>query len=363
MAITKSFVEHTMLKASDLNELVTQANGYVHEIDVKKPDTVDISNYISEGDELPLGCYYVYYGNPTHTLAGRYTYTDTYFIAICISHWEHAHTLAIYTKNAQNKYIYYETFRTDQASTAMERYIASLFSEPPVTYEQDGLMTHQDKQLFDDMVTEVFPLTVGVVSSNAGTLETGSSITPSIVLSVTRKGVNIDITSDMVSVSPNDGSLNAATKTYTGAAISSGSKTYQIAVTQGGQTRSIPNQVFKFLPYVYGGELSSKPADAAAVKAQIESWGSSHGVLSDKTNSIAIYSTGVVPLSANNYYLFAVKGSVNLVCRHAGTDAVVTGCTSGTATIQRVNRSGSDSYSYIIVEKSNSAWSFKITNS
>ena len=328
-----------------------------------KPDTIDISNYISAGDELPLGCYYVYYGNPTHTLAGRYTYTDTYFIAVCISHWEHAHTLAVYTKNSQNQYIYYETFRTNQASTAFEKYIAELFAASPVTYEQDGLMRATDKQLFDDMVTEVFPLTVGVVSSNAGTRETGSSITPSIVLSVTRKGVNIDITSDMVSVSPNDGSLNAATKTYTGAAISSGSKTYQIAVTQGGQTRSIPNQVFKFLPYVYGGELFNKPANAAAVKAQIESWGSSHGVLSDKTNSTAIYSTGVVPLSANNYYLFAVKGSVNLVCRHAGTDAVVTGCTTGTATIQRVNRSGSDSYSYIIVEKSNSAWSFKITNS
>ena len=151
MAITKSFVEHTMLKAQDLNDLVAQANGYVHEVDVKKPDTVDISQYLSENDELPLGCYYVYYGNPTHTLAGRYTYTDTYFIAICISHWDHAHTLAVYTKNAQNKYIYYETFRTDQASTAMERYIASLFTEPPVTYEQDGLMTHEDKQLFDDI--------------------------------------------------------------------------------------------------------------------------------------------------------------------------------------------------------------------
>ena len=36
MAINKTFVEHSILKASDLNELVTQANGYVHETDVKK---------------------------------------------------------------------------------------------------------------------------------------------------------------------------------------------------------------------------------------------------------------------------------------------------------------------------------------
>lgn len=114
-----------------------------------KPDTVDISQYLSAGAELPLGCYYIYYGNPTHTLAGRYTYTDTYFIAVCISHWEHAHTLAIYTKNSQNQYVYYETFRTDQAATAFEKYIASLFAGAPATYQQDGLMSAEDKEIFD----------------------------------------------------------------------------------------------------------------------------------------------------------------------------------------------------------------------
>ena len=353
MAITKSFIEHNILKASDLNELVTQANGYVHEIDVKKPDTVDISNYISEGDELPLGCYYVYYGNPTHTLAGRYTYTDTYFIAICISHWEHAHTLAVYTKNAQNKYIYYETFRTDQASTAMERYIASLFSEPPVTYDQDGLMTHQDKQLFDDMVTEVFPLTVAVASSNAGTREIGTSVTPNIVLGITRKGADVSASAQTTS---SQGTVQSDHKTITGSALTSGTTTYQIAVTQGGQTKSAPNQVFDFMNYMYYGEVSTKPASATAVATLCQN-GSLSKQLSRATTKTS------TNLAANKYYVFAVKGSVNLVCRHAGTDAVVTGCTTGTATIQRVNNSGSDSYSYIIVEKSASAWSFKITNS
>ena len=363
MAINKTFVEHSILKASDLNELVTQANGYVHETDVKKPDKVDISQYHSEGSELPLAAHYTYNGLPTEAFSGHCIETDDDYIAICNYHWDSYYSIFLYVKNEQNKFIFSSQFHNNEAQTTLEQFVADMIAGAPVTHSRNGVMTKEDKAMFDDMVTEVFPLTVGVVSSNAGTRETGSSTTPSIVLSVTRKGVNIDITSDMVSVSPNDGSLNAATKTYTGAVIGSGSKTYQISVSQGGQTRSIPNQVFKFLPYVYGGELSSKPANAAAVKAQIESWGSSHGVLSDKTNSTAIYSTGVVPLSANNYYLFAVKGSVNLVCRHAGMDAVVTGCTTGTATIQRVNQSGSDSYSYIIVEKSQSAWSFKITNS
>ena len=226
--------------------------------------------------------------------------------------------------------------------------------------EEQGQFQSEINQNINDMVSVVFPVTVGIASSNAGTREIGTSITPNIVLDITRKGVDVSSSAQTTS---SQGTVQSDNKTITGSALTSGTTTFQISVSQGGQTVNAPNQVFKFLPYVYGGELSSKPANAAAVKAQIESWGSSHGVLSDKTNSTAIYSTGVVPLSANNYYLFAVKGSVNLVCRHAGTDAVVTGCTTGTATIQRVNNSGSDSYSYIIVEKSQSAWSFKITNS
>ena len=363
MAITKQFQAHTELKAEDLNELIAQSNEFILTEGAKKPDKVDILQYHTEGAELPLAAHYTYGGLPTVTFYGHCNETEQDYIAICTYHCDTFYSIHLYVKNDQNKYVYNSDFHDDNAETTLERSVSNMISGTPVSLTRNGVMTKEDKAMFDDMVTEVFPLTVAVASSNAGTREVGTSTTPIIVLSVTRKGVNIDITSDMLSVSPNDGSLNAATKTYTGAAISSGSKTYQIAVTQGGQTRSIPNQVFKFLNYVYGGELSSKPANAAAVKAQIESWGSSHGVLSDKTNSTAIYSTGVVPLSANNYYLFAVRGSVNLVCRHAGTDAVVTGCTTGTATIQRVNNSGSDSYSYIIVEKSQSAWSFKITNS
>ena len=105
MAINKTFVAHTELKAQDLNDLVSQANGYVGQIDRAKPNTVDIAQYNSEGAELPLASYYVYYGNPTHALAGRYADTDTYFIAVCISHWELSHAIVLYVKNEQNKYI------------------------------------------------------------------------------------------------------------------------------------------------------------------------------------------------------------------------------------------------------------------
>jgi hypothetical protein len=217
-------------------------------------------------------------------------------------------------------------------------------------------MTKEDKAMFDDMVVEVFPLTVGIFASNAGTFEVGDNITPQIVLSITRKGVDVpaaDITENII---PNPAYVSPDKRTISGNQVSSGTTTYQIAVTQGGQTKSVPNQVFDFMNYMYYGEVSTKPASATAVATLCE-----NGTLSKQLSRATTKSN--TNLAANKYYVFAVKGSVNLVCRHAGTEAIVTGCTTETATVQRVNNSGSDSYSYIIVEKSASAWSFKITNS
>jgi hypothetical protein len=226
----------------------------------------------------------------------------------------------------------------------------------PATHTHNGVMTKEDKAMFDDMVAEVFPLTVGVVSSNAGTYEIGTSITPQIVLSITRKGADVPAADITENISPTPVYISPDKRTISGNQVSSGTTTYQIAVTQGGQTKNAPSQVFDFMNYMYFGETSTKPANANAVATLCEN-GSLGKQLSRATTKAS------TNLAANRYYVFAVKGSVNLVCRHAGTDAVVTGCTTGTATIQRVNNSGSDSYSYIIVEKSNSAWSFKITNS
>ena len=322
----------------------------------KKPDTVNIAEYMTEGAELPLGAVYNYYGNPTHTLAGYCDETDDNFIAVCIYHWENSHSIVLFVKNILDKYIYTSSFRSDQASTDLEKHVAGLFGGTPVTYEQDGNMTAADKITFDEMVIEVFPLTVNVVSSNAGTREIGTEVSPNIVLSITRKGVDVPATDITQSISPTPAYVSPDKRTISGYQLSSGSTTYQVAVTQGGQTKSIPNQVFDFMNYMYYGEVSTKPASATAVATLCE-----NGTLSKQLSRATTKAS--TNLAANKYYVFAVKGSVELVCRHAGTEAIVTGCTTGTATIQRFNNSGSDSYSYIIVEKSQSAWSFKITNS
>jgi len=355
MAISKQFIAHTELKAEDLNELISQTNDFIVQEGNKKPDIIDIINYLSEGAILPDSSYYVHAGRPVLSTSGEYY--DTRWIGFCMSHFNSLnHSIALYTRNENDRYVFYSQFRADEANTSLEQHVALVFGGLPATPTTPGLMSAADKNMFDDMVTEVFPLTVAVASSNAGTYEVGDaqhSVTPQIVLSITRKGADVSSSAQTTS---SQGEVQPDHKTIIGSALTSGTTTFQISVSQGGQTVNAPNQVFDFMNYMYYGEVSTKPASATAVATLCQ-----NGTLS-KQLSRATTKTST-NLAANKYYVFAVKGSVNLVCRHAGTDAVVTGCTTETATIQRVNQSGSDSYSYIIVEKSASAWSFKITNS
>ena len=353
MAITKQFQAHTELKAEDLNELIAQSNEFILTEGAKKPDKVDILQYHTEGAELPLTAHYTYGGLPTVTFYGHCNETEQDYIAICTYHCDTFYSIHLYVKNDQNKYVYNSDFHDDNAETTLERSVSNMISGTPVSLTRNGVMTKEDKALFDDMVTEVFPLTVAVASSNAGTREVGTSVIPNIVLGITRKGADVSFSANTTS---SEGTVQSDHKTIIGSALTSGTTTFQISVSQGGQTKSIPNQVFDFMNYMYFGETSTKPANATAVATLCQN-GSLSKQLSRDTKKAS------TNLAANKYYVFAVKGSVNLVCRHAGTDAVVTGCTTGTTTIQRVNNSGSDSYSYIIVEKPNSAWSFKITNS
>lgn len=231
--------------------------------------------------------------------------------------------------------------------------------------EEQRQFQSEINQNVSDMISEVFPLTVGVASSNVRTYEIGTEVNPQIVLSITRKGADVS-SSATTTVSPS-GSVQADNKTIIDSMKTSGTTTYQISVAQGGQTRSVPAQTIKFLPYAYGGTLDVKPANANAVKAQIESWGSSHGVLTDKTDSHAIYAQdGKIPLSAKNYYLFAVKGSYDFIVKNAASGGIISVDSSDMGknlVINRVNGTGTDNYSWIIVPESPNSWTFEIVNS
>ena len=384
MAINKTFVPHTELKAQDLNDLVSQANGYVSETKSelndniatartevmtevnKKTDILDLKTF-DRNQPLPLDATYFYGGLPTHSVTGTAydaeNEINTEYIGICINHEDESgfepqhHDVMVFVKNNSN-YIYSETFNTSEASGYLEVHISRALGSVNATPNSSGLMSATDKGLFNDVVTEVFPVKAVIASSNAGTFEVGTSVTPTIVLGITRKGVDV-ASSANVAVTPS-GTVGGDNKTISDSAISSSSKTYHIEVTQGGQTVSPANQVFSFKNYLYKGSFAS--GQKAAVKANLVS------AIKSKTKVLSDDKTlAQTTLAGGDCYLFAVKGHVNLVVKNAKSGGTISVDPSDMGFIsdfpQENNPSITNEYSWIIVPASSNTWYFQITNS
>ena len=226
----------------------------------------------------------------------------------------------------------------------------SIQDEEPVA----GVMSAQQAQDLDDVVQQVFPLVASITYSNAGTFEKGSVVTPSVNVGLTRRGIGVaeqvSLTTTMRIV---DTSGNTPTDyiplTYDPITQDT---SFNISASHKGSTVLLPQQKYKFVNYVYGDAIDERPVNIATSIANA----STLSELSTRTTY-----NGTLP--AGKMFLFAVPGNVNLVCRHSETGAAITGCATGTVSVQRKNNTGSDAYSYIIVPSSDVSWNFKITNS
>ena len=208
-------------------------------------------------------------------------------------------------------------------------------------------LTEQERANINALMTEVFPLSVAYTSHNAGVREVGTLVIPTASFIATRQGS--PVTPESVAATP---SVTFNGNSWTGSSISSGSVTYIIQITQGGQTKTLSALTWSFTYYRYRGAISSIPVDyVSSIKA-----------LSTKELSTA-GTLGSTALNAGMYYLFAVKGIVTLVCRHAATDGIIGGCVTGTVELEQENGQGTNTYSYILVPASSNNWNFKITNS
>ena len=219
-----------------------------------------------------------------------------------------------------------------------------------------GLEAVTAQQAFAELATEVFPVNVEVAESNAGTYEIGTpNIAPRIVLNIIRKGTDV-ASSATTTVSPS-GTVQSDNKTITDSAISSGSKTYQIEVTQGGQTVNAPNQVFDFMDYRYYGVINST---TEPTKAQVKTLCENGTLTKQLSRSTKMSATN---LAANKCYVFVVPNTnVNLIVRNAKSGNPISGCTVDTVTVNRVNGTGTVSCKYVIVPYGAAAWTFEITN-
>jgi hypothetical protein len=328
----------------------------------KRIEFLDLATF-DTSQPLPLAKTYIYNSKPVQSVYGTRE-GGGYYLAFAIGREDNsgydaynADVLMFLSERSNpNVFEFDSSFNTGEDSLSEDKAsVAMAFGAGLASISRAGLMSSEDKNNINALLTKVFPLVVAIAKSTAGTYEIGSRVTPSIQLNITRRGANVASSAD---VTPSSGLYDAATKTVTDSEMTSGTKTINVSVVQGGQTEQVSAQ-WKFMNYIYAGDIgTSTLANATAVKNKIESsWRDSNMSLSDSTTK------GSTPLAANHYYLFAVKGSANLVVRDAATNGVISGCTTGTVTIVRVNNSGSDSYSYVIVPASTLSWNFKITNS
>ena len=209
-----------------------------------------------------------------------------------------------------------------------------------------------DNERITYLEKQTIPLALSYISitPKAGTSERGTTFVPVVRMSIKWKGNNV---ADKSTVTATPAvTLATNNEAFTGATISNDT-TYKVSVNYDGIKGNFPDISYIFREYRYRGELSSVPSDyVSAIK----------GLDTQELNETA--TLGSTNLPANKYYLFAVVGNKRLVCRHAATGGLISGTVTGTCQIPRQNGTKNDNtYSYILVPKSEIAWAFTITNS
>ena len=221
-----------------------------------------------------------------------------------------------------------------------------------------GLVATDVQQGIRELATEIFPVKATFYESNAGTFEVGDKIIPRMVLDIRRNGVNVQSTST-VTVSPevtDEITVINNRKVITDDELTSGSKIYTINVRQGGQDAAPLTASYTFLNYRYYGAVSTKPANAAAVKTLCQ-----NGTLTKQLSSST--TMGKTALAASKYFVFVIPTtSPNLIVKNANSGGTVDNAGSGTFEMARVNGTADLNYKYVIVPASSNAWNFEITN-
>lgn len=222
-----------------------------------------------------------------------------------------------------------------------------------------GLVATDVQQGIKELATEIFPVTASIYEGNTGTFETGDQIAPLLKLDIKRNGVNVQSSSTVNVNPPEDMEVTTVSNrkviTYTGEPLTSGTHTFAIDVVQGGQHAAPLTAEYKFSYYRYKGALSSKPNTANIVAA----------IRALPKELSTVTTLGQTTLEANKYYLFAVKGNVNLIVKNAksGGTIAIPNSDKGTCVVPQENGQGSNTYSWVIVPASSNTWYFQITNS
>ena len=202
------------------------------------------------------------------------------------------------------------------------------------TTTKAGVMTADMYKTFQEMELATFPLTLNIVPSSDSIFEVGASYTPTINISVSRKGTNVTSGSNInvVGVPTLSGSISSDKQTWTPTSAVSANQKLTVTATYGSQSASkVYNVFFKYKKY-WGVSTNASLTSAQVLTLGNSTWADSKAMGAttfDCTGGKYVYY--VVPSSVGvpEFWVGGLKNSDVVI-----TNANVTNASGGTTTYQ-----------------------------
>ena len=208
------------------------------------------------------------------------------------------------------------------------------FEIPAATTSKAGVMTADMYKTFQEMELATFPLTLNIVPSSNSIFEVGASYTPTINISVSRKGTNVTSGSNInvVGVPTLSGRISSDKQTWTPTSAVRANQKLTVTATYGSQSASkVYNVFFKYKKY-WGVSTNSSLTSAQVLILGNSTWADSKAMGAttfDCTGGKYVYY--VVPSSVGvpEFWVGGLKNSDVVI-----TNANVTNASGGTTTYQ-----------------------------
>lgn len=205
---------------------------------------------------------------------------------------------------------------------------------PAATTSKAGVMTADMYKTFQEMELATFPLTLNIVPSSDSIFEVGASYTPTINISVSRKGTNVTSGSNInvVGVPTLSGSISSDKQTWIPTSAVRANQKLTVTATYGSQSASkVYNVFFKYKKY-WGVSTNASLTSAQVLTLGNSTWADSKAMGAttfDCTGGKYVYY--VVPSSVGvpEFWVGGLKNSDVVI-----TNANVTNASGGTTTYQ-----------------------------
>lgn len=203
---------------------------------------------------------------------------------------------------------------------------------PAATTTKAGVMTADMYKTFKEMELATFPLTLNIVPSSDSIFEVGASYTPTINISVSRKGTNVTSRSNInvVGVPTLSGSISSDKQTWIPTSAVRANQKLTVTATYGSQSASkVYNIFFKYKKY-WGVSTNASLTSAQVLTLGNSTWADSKAMGAttfDCTGGKYVYYVVPSSLGTPEFWVGGLKNTDVVT-----TSATVTNASGGSAT-------------------------------